>query len=89
MSKAFRYSSDMTNQRPTRIEHLVTREGRASSWRSVNVDGVMMIYHYATLMAEVANGTLTQVSEGWGSMTDKCGMAKLRRGAISAGVLIA
>jgi hypothetical protein len=29
-------------------------------------------------MAELRNGELTQVSEGWGSMTDKCGMTKLR-----------
>lgn len=73
-------------QRPTSIAHLVTREGRASSWRAVrSTDGTMFIYHYATLMAEVRDNTFTQVSWGWGSMSDKCGLAKLRRGAIQAG----
>jgi hypothetical protein len=78
-----------TKQRATRIEHLVTREGRASSWRSVQVGDTLHIYHYATKMAVVHGGMLTQVSEGRGSTSDKCGMAKLRRGAILAGVLIA
>lgn len=52
----------------------------ASSWRAVKVtDTERHIYHYATLMAVVANGEMTQVSEGRGSMSDKCGMARLRR----------
>lgn len=89
MGKALRYNDDMTTQRATRIEHLATRTGRASSWRSVRVGDALHIYHYATLMAEVRNGVLTQVSEGWGSMSDKHGMGKLRKGAIAAGVLIA
>lgn len=89
MSKALRYNDGMTKQRATRIEHLATRTGRASSWRSEISGDTLRIYHYATLMAEVRNGVFTQVSEGWGSMSDKCGLAKLRRGAISAGVLIA
>lgn len=69
-----------------RIQDLATkpfpRTGvlKASTWRAVKVsDSVRHIYHYSTLMAEVADGTLTQVSEGWGSMSDKCGMARLRR----------
>lgn len=74
-------------QRPTSIAHLVTRTGRASSWRSVrDSDGAILIFHYSTLMAEVRDGALTQVSWGWGSMSDKCGLAKLRRGAMSAGL---
>ena len=61
-------------------------EGRASSWRSVRVGDSLHIYHYSTKMAVVANRKLIQVSEGWGSMSDKCGMAKLRRGAQLAGI---
>ena len=55
------------------------RSFRASSWRAVDIDGdTRHIYHYSTLMAELRNGELTQVSQGWGSMSDKCGMTKLR-----------
>jgi hypothetical protein len=48
----------------------------------------MLIFHYSTLMAEVRDGAFTQVSWGWGSMSDKCGLAKLRRGAQEAGLEI-
>ena len=55
------------------------RSFRAASWRAVDIDeNTRHIYHYSTLMAELTKGELTQVSEGWGSMTDKCGMTKLR-----------
>ena len=55
------------------------RSLKASSWRAVDIDGdTRHIYHYSTLMAELRNGELTQVSQGWGSMSDKCGMTKLR-----------
>lgn len=55
------------------------RSFKASSWRAVDIDGdTRHIYHYSTLMAELRNGELTQVSQGWGSMSDKCGMTKLR-----------
>ena len=55
------------------------RSFRAASWRAVDIDGdTRHIYHYSTLMAELRNGELTQVSQGWGSMSDKCGMTKLR-----------
>jgi hypothetical protein len=78
-----------TKTRPTSIGDLVTLEGRASSWQCVNTGATMEIYHYNTRMAVVENGTLTQVSRGWGSMTDKCGMAKLRKAAFSAGLAVA
>ena len=77
-----------TKKRPTSISDLVTLEGKASSWRSVNAGGAMLIYHHSTLMAEVRDDRLTQVSEGWGSSSDKCGMAKLRTGARKAGLEI-
>jgi hypothetical protein len=55
------------------------RSFKASSWRAVDIDGdTRHIYHYSTLMAELRNGELEQVSQGWGSMSDKCGMTKLR-----------
>lgn len=55
------------------------RSFKASSWRAVDIDGdTRHIYHYSTLMAELRDGNLEQVSQGWGSMTDKCGMTKLR-----------
>ena len=55
------------------------RSFRASSWRAVDIDGdTRHIYHYSTLMAELRDGALEQVSQGWGSVTDKCGMSKLR-----------
>jgi UDP-3-O-[3-hydroxymyristoyl] glucosamine N-acyltransferase len=71
---------------PTSIGDLVTLTGKASSWRSARVGDTVLIYHYSTLMAEVREGALVQVSVGWGSMTDKCGMAKLRRAATQAGL---
>lgn len=77
-----------TKKRPTSISDLVTLEGKASSWRSVRVGDSLYIYHYQTNMAVVHDGRLTQVSEGWGSSSDKCGMAKLRTGARKAGLEI-
>lgn len=69
-----------------RIQDLATkpfpRTGvlKASTWKAIKVsDSVRHIYHYNALMAEVSGDTLTQVGEGWGSMSDKCGMARLRR----------
>jgi hypothetical protein len=75
-----------------KIQELATvplRNGKtvkASSWRAVEVEGVRQIWHYSTLMAEIANGTLTQVSNGWGSMSDKQGMGKIRKGCRLAGI---
>lgn len=55
------------------------RSFKASSWRAVDIDGdTRHIYHHSTLMAELRNGELEQVSQGRGSMSDKCGMTKLR-----------
>jgi len=55
------------------------RSFKASSWRAVDIDeNTRHIYHYSTLMAELTKGELTQVSEGWGSMSDKQGMGKIR-----------
>jgi hypothetical protein len=77
-----------TKLRPTSIAHLITRKGKASSWSSydLGVNGEMHIFHYNTLMAIADKHELVQVSEGWGSMSDKCGMAKLRREATLQGL---
>jgi hypothetical protein len=57
----------------------VGRSFRASSWRAVDIDeNTRHIYHYSTLMAELHNGELEQVSQGWGSQSDKVGMGKIR-----------
>jgi hypothetical protein len=56
------------------------RSFKASSWRAVDIDeNTRHIYHYSTLMAELRDGELEQVSQGWGSQSDKCGMGKIRR----------
>jgi hypothetical protein len=75
-----------------KITNLITNEIRtgrtvkASSWRAVQVsDTRREIWHYATLMAVLDGATFQQVSEGWGSMSDKHGMGKLRRGVIQKG----
>jgi hypothetical protein len=61
------------------------RSFKASSWRAVDIDGdTRHIYHYSTLMAEIHKGELTQVSQGWGSQSDKCGMGKIRNALIRA-----
>lgn len=74
------------------ITNLITNEiktGRtvkASSWRAVQVsDTRREIWHYSTLMAVLSGSEFQQVSEGWGSKSDKCGLAKLRRGVIRKG----
>lgn len=72
-----------------KISDLVTKTGKASSWQSIRHGENLHVYHYSTLMAIVENGTFSQVSEGWGSMSDKCGMNKLRTGARLAGLAIA
>ena len=62
------------------------RSFKASSWRAEDIsDTTRKIYHYSTLMALLSDGELTQVSEGWGSMTDKCGMTKLRFAMVKLG----
>lgn len=75
-----------------KIANLITNEMktgrtlRASSWRAVQVsDTRREIWHYATLMAVIEGKTFQQVSEGWGSMSDKHGMGKLRRGVAAKG----
>jgi hypothetical protein len=61
---------------------------KASSWRAYQHDTVREIFHYATLMATVEGKTLTKVSEGWGSVTDKCGWRKLSNAALKAGFTV-
>ena len=75
-----------TKTRATSIGDLVTLEGSASTWRSVKAGDTMYIYHYSTLMAEVTDTELVQVSLGWGSMSDKCGLSKLRSSALRNGL---
>lgn len=61
------------------------RSFRAASWRAVDIDGdTRHIYHYSTLMAELHKGELTQVSQGWGSHSDKVGMGKIRNALLRA-----
>lgn len=74
------------------ITNLITNEmktGRtlkASSWRAVQVsDTRREIWHYSTLMAVLNGNEFQQVSNGWGSVSDKCGMNKLRRGVAQKG----
>jgi hypothetical protein len=69
-----------------KIADLVKKPGKASSWRGVKMGDAIHIFHCSTKMAVVHDGRLTQVSSGWGSMTDKCGMAKLRNGARANGL---
>lgn len=59
---------------------------KASSWRAIQIDAKhRQIWHYSTLMAELKDGNFCQVSNGWGSMSDKQGMNKLRRGVREKG----
>lgn len=54
---------------------------KASSWRAVQIDeNHRQIWHYSTLMAQIVNGEFCQVSKGWGSVSDKKGLFKLRKG---------
>ena len=41
------------------------------------------IWHYSTLMATLEGKTFTQVSRGWGSVSDGKGLSKLRTGVRS------
>jgi len=75
-----------------KISDLITKEiktgktVKASTWRATQTsDSRREIWHYSTLMAVLENGTFAQVSEGWGSMSDKCGLARLRRGVAQKG----
>jgi hypothetical protein len=76
------------------IGQLATQEMRngktlkASSWRAYQGEKVREIYHYTTLMATVEGKTLTKVSEGWGSVTDKQGWRKLSNAARNAGFTV-
>lgn len=64
------------------------RTVKASSWRATQGEGFREIYHYATLMATVVGETLTLVSNGWGSMTDKCGTRKMVNEARKSGYTV-
>jgi hypothetical protein len=75
-----------------KITNLITNEIRtgrtlkASSWRAVQVsDSRREIWHYSTMMAVLDGQTFQQVSNGWGSMSDKHGMNKLRKGVAQKG----
>lgn len=58
------------------------RAGHNGAWRAVQVaDDKREIWHYGTLMALANDGTLVQVSAGWGSVSDKAGMRKMRAAA--------
>jgi len=77
-----------------KIQDLITKEiktgktVKASSWRAVQIDkSYRQIWHYGTMMAELTNGEFCQVSKGWGSVSDKKGLSKLRQGATSKGYL--
>ena len=70
-----------------KIQDLITKEigsgktVKASSWRAVQIDKTYrQIWHYNTMMAELANGEFCQVSNGHGSVSDKKGLYKLRQG---------
>ena len=74
--------------RATSIEHLATMPIRAKqhlkvangNWTSQDLDDITRyIYHRGTHMVTIYQGCYFQVSEGWGSMTDKCGLAKIRK----------
>lgn len=44
-------------------------------------DGDVVVCHYRTAMLVVhADNTVTAISAGWGSMTDKCGVRAIMRG---------
>lgn len=69
------------------ITNLITNEIKpgktlkASSWRAEQVSKTRReIWHYSTLMATLEGKTFTQVSRGWGSISDGQGLSKLRKG---------
>ena len=69
------------------ITNLITNEIKpgktikASSWRAEQVSKTRReIWHYSTLMATLEGKTFTQVSRGWGSVSDGKGLSKLRTG---------
>jgi hypothetical protein len=64
------------------------RSRKASSWRAFQGADAREIYHYSTLMATVVGETLMLVSNGWGSMTDKCGTRKMVNEATKAGFTV-
>jgi len=77
-----------------KIQDLITKEiktgktVKASSWRAVQIDEThRQIWHYSTMMAELTNGEFCQVSNGWGSASDKQGLSKLRKGVAQKGYL--
>lgn len=64
------------------------RHGRATAssgrwWSYRGDDGRVIVGHYgATMLAyDPATGEVEGLSRGWGSMTDKCGIGKVLRGA--------
>jgi hypothetical protein len=61
------------------------RAGRG--WRAFDVDGERQIWHYGAHMASVRENYLHVLLNGaWGSMSDKCGMTKIRNRARIAGL---
>lgn len=59
---------------------------KASSWYAHQRGEVREIWHYSTLMALVYDGKIQKVSDGWGSVSDKCGWRKLSNAALAAGL---
>ena len=77
-----RLSSGKIEQFGTRphVPNKVSFAGSNRAWKSVDMDnGDRDIYHYSTRMGFIRDGNFYQVSDGWGSVSDKQGIRKILR----------
>lgn len=77
-----RLSSGKIEQFGTRphVPNKVSFAGSNRAWKSIDMDnGDRDIYHYSTRMGFIRDGNFYQVSDGWGSVSDKQGIRKILR----------
>jgi len=70
-----------------RLIATAVKHGRASAsdgrWQAYKRGGLIVVRHFSTEMIEIdpTTGEVFGISRGWGSMTDKCGIGRIMRGA--------
>jgi len=78
-----RLSSGKIEQFATRpyVSGKVSYAGNNQAWKSIDMpNGDRDIYHYGTRMGFIRDNKFHQVSDGWGSVSDKQGINKILRG---------
>lgn len=74
--------TNLTNLVPTAREKGSATASNGRWWANLGPDGDVIVGHFSTHMITVeGDDEVVAINRGWGSQTDKCGIAKILRGA--------